>query len=153
MPAYEPERNDDRERLARWDSLADGLEQGGVEGFVAAYGEPRVPAQWRETVLKVIRQRLSQHQHQEGVAAALRAVPRSRPFGGLAELSAVRAPTIVVASNDDADPGHPEAVGRAYAEAIPGAQLVTDEPGRSPVAWQGSQLSKVIAEVAARGGR
>ena len=148
-PAYEPERNDDRSRLARWDALADGLEQGGVEGFVAAYGEPSVPAQWRETVFKVIRQRLSQHQHPEGVAAALRAVPRSRPFGELEELSAVAAPTVVVASNDDADPGHPGAVGRAYAEAIPGARLVTDEPGRSPVAWQGSQLSKIIAEVAA----
>jgi hypothetical protein len=55
----------------------------------------------------------------------------------------------VVASSDDADPGHPEEVGRAYAAAIPGARLITDEPGRSPVAWQGSQLSKLIAEVAA----
>jgi hypothetical protein len=27
---------------------------------------------------------------------------------------------------------------------------VLDEPGRSPIAWQGSQLSKVIAELAAR---
>jgi hypothetical protein len=55
-----------------------------------------------------------------------------------------------VASNDDADPGHPQEVGEAYAAAIPGAELVTDEPGRSPVAWQGSQLSKVIASVAER---
>ena len=44
---------------------------------------------------------------------------------------------------------HPRAVGEAYAEIIPGARLITDEPGRSPIAWQGSQLSKVIAEVAA----
>jgi len=148
-PAYEPEGNDDPARLARWDALADGLEHGGVEGFVAAYGQPRVPEQWRETVFKVIRQRLSLHEHPEGVAAALRAVPRSRPFGALDELAAISAPTAVVASNDDADPGHPEAVGRAYAAAIPGARLVTDEPGRSPVAWQGSQLSKLIADVAA----
>jgi pimeloyl-ACP methyl ester carboxylesterase len=148
-PAYEPERNDDPERLARWDALADGLERGGVEGFVEAYGEPRVPPQWRETVFKVIRQRLSQHEHPEGVAAALRAVPRSRPFGSLDDLAAISAPTAVVASNDDADPGHPEDVGRAYAAAIPGARVVTDEPGRSPVAWQGSQLSKLIAHVAA----
>jgi hypothetical protein len=55
-----------------------------------------------------------------------------------------------VASNDDADPGHPREVGEAYAAAIPGAELITDEPGRSPVAWQGSQLSKVIASVAER---
>jgi 3-oxoadipate enol-lactonase len=148
-PAYEPSRNADPERLARWDALADGLEQGGVEGFVAAYGEPRVPPQWRETVLKVIRQRLSLHEHPEGVAAALRAVPRSRPFGELDELGAISAPAVVVASNDDADPGHPEEVGREYAAAIPGARLVADEPGRSPVAWQGSQLSKLIADVAA----
>jgi hypothetical protein len=55
----------------------------------------------------------------------------------------------VVASADEADPGHPLAVGEAYAAAIPGARLITDEPGRSPVAWQGSQLSKLIAEVVA----
>lgn len=150
-PAYEPARNDDPERLERWDALADGLEQGGVEGFVAAYGEPRVPPEWRDTVLKVIRQRLSLHEHPEGVAAALRAVPRSRPFGSLDELAEIAAPALVIASNDDADPGHPEEVGHAYASAIPGARLVTDEPGRSPVAWQGSQLSKLIAEVAASG--
>jgi hypothetical protein len=41
-------------------------------------------------------------------------------------------------------------VGEEYARVISGARLVTDEPGRSPVAWQGSQLSKVIADVAAR---
>ena len=39
-------------------------------------------------------------------------------------------------------------MGEAYADAIEGARLVTDEPGRSPVAWQGSQLSKVIADLA-----
>jgi hypothetical protein len=43
-------------------------------------------------------------------------------------------------------------VGEAYAKVIPGARLVTDEPGHSPVAWQGSQLSRVIAEVVERAG-
>ena len=61
-------------------------------------------------------------------------------------------PASVVASDDEADPGHPQAVGEAYAAAIPGARLVTDEPGRSPIAWQGSQLSKLIAEVADEAG-
>jgi UDP-N-acetyl-D-mannosaminuronate dehydrogenase len=37
-----------------------------------------------------------------------------------------------------------------YAEAIPGAELVSEEPGQSPLAWQGSRLSKVIAGVAER---
>ncbi|HEY3728764.1 MAG TPA: alpha/beta hydrolase [Solirubrobacteraceae bacterium] len=148
-PAYESERNDDPARLARWDALSEGLRSGGVEGFVAAYGEPDVPEQWRETVLKVIRQRLSLHEHPEALAEALHIVPRSRPFGELSELAAIEVPAIVVASADEADPGHPRAVGEQYAAVIPGARLVTDEPGSSPIAWQGSQLSKLIAEVAA----
>jgi pimeloyl-ACP methyl ester carboxylesterase len=147
-PAYDPELNEDPERLARWDALADGLERGGVEGFVAAYGTPQVPERWQETVVKVIRQRLSQHEHPGAVADALRAVPRSRPFGRIQELGEISVPVAVVASGDEADPGHPQAIGEAYAAAIPGARLITDEPGRSPIAWQGSQLSKVIAAVA-----
>ena len=151
-PAYEPGETLGRQRLARWDSLSDGLRDGGVEGFIAAYGEPRVPPVWRDTVIKVIRQRLALHEHPEAVADALRAVPRSRPFAALDELSRIIAPTVVVASSDEADPGHPQAVGEAYAAMIPGARLVTDEPGRSPTAWQGSQLSKLIAELADRAG-
>jgi pimeloyl-ACP methyl ester carboxylesterase len=149
-PAYEPESHDNPERLARWDALAQGLREGGVEGFVAAYGEPDVPEGYRDTVLRVIRQRLSLHEHPEAVADALRVVPRSRPFAAVSELEAISVPVTVVASNDEADPGHPQAVGEAYAAAIPGAELVTDKPGHSPVAWQGSQLSKVIAAVAQR---
>jgi len=101
----------------------------------------------RETVITVIRQRLALHEHPDAVADALRAVPRSRPFASMEDLAAIAVPTVVVASNDEADPEHPQAVGEAYADAIPGARLVIDEPGRSPVAWQGSQLSRVIAEV------
>jgi pimeloyl-ACP methyl ester carboxylesterase len=147
-PAYEPDRHDDAERLARWDALADGLRTGGVEGFVSAYGEPQVPPAWRATVLKVIRQRLALHEHPGALADALAAVPRSRPFGELSELGAISVPVAVVASADEVDPEHPQSVGEAYAAAIPGARLVLDEPGSSPVAWQGSRLSKVIAEVA-----
>jgi pimeloyl-ACP methyl ester carboxylesterase len=149
-PAYEPQETDDATRLARWDALAAGLRTGGVEGFVAAYGDPGVPQAMKETVLKVIRQRLALHEHPDAVADALQAVPRSRPFAAVAELSAIDAPVVVVASGDEADPGHPQAVGEAYAAAIPGAELVRDEPGRSPVAWQGSQLSRIIAGVSAR---
>jgi pimeloyl-ACP methyl ester carboxylesterase len=149
-PAYDPDTNDEPQRLARWDALSAGLRSGGVEGFVRASGEPQVPEAWRETVLKVIRQRLSLHEHPEAVADALSAVPRSRPFDGVMDLEAIDAPATIVASSDDVDPGHPETVGRAYAAVIPGARLVRDEPGRSPIAWQGSQLSRVIAEVAER---
>jgi pimeloyl-ACP methyl ester carboxylesterase len=150
-PAFAGEE-DDAGRLARWDALSEGLRRGGIDGFVAAYGEPQVPERWRETVIKVIRQRLSLHEHPDAVADALRAVPRSRPFRSLSDLEAIAVPTVVVASNDEADPEHPLAVGEAYARAIPGAWLVTDEPGRSPVAWQGSQLSRLIADVVERAG-
>ena len=151
-PGYDPATQDDPRRLARWDALADGLERGGVEGFLAAYGESDVPERWRDTVLTVIRQRMSAHEHPEAVAQALRVVPRSRPFAGLDDLGSIAVPVAVVASDDEVDPGHPRELGEAYAAAIPGARLITDEPGKSPVAWQGSQLSRVIAEVAAEAG-
>jgi len=149
-PGYDPARHDDPERLARWDALAAALRDRGADGFVAAYGDAEhLPAQWRDTVLKVVRQRLEQHLHPHAVADALEQVPRARPFPGLDALAAISAPAVVVASRDEADPGHPLALGEAYAEAIPGARLVVEEPGRSPLAWQGGQLSRVIAELAA----
>jgi pimeloyl-ACP methyl ester carboxylesterase len=151
-PAYSGEEDRDETDLARWDALSEGLRDRGVDGFLAAYGEPAVPERWRETVLKVIRQRLERHEHPEAVADALHAVPRSRPFDGVNDLAAIAVPTVVVASEDEADPGHPRAIGEAYAATIPGARLVTDEPGRSPVAWQGSQLSRLIAEVVEEAG-
>src|SRR5947209_18231347 len=103
--------DDDPQRLVRWDALSDGLRQGGIDGFLAAYGEPQVPERWRETVIKVIRQRLSLHEHPDAVADALRAVPRSHPFTALSDLEEIAVPTVVVASADEADPGHPQAVG------------------------------------------
>ena len=145
-PAYAGELDDP----AGWDRLADGLERGGVEGFVEAYDLSRMPEAWHETLLTVLRQRLGQHEHLDAVADALRAVPRSRPFGGVEELVGVRCPTVVVADRDEADPGHPLAVGEAWAAALSDARLVVEEPGRSPIAWQGAQLSKLIAELAAR---
>jgi pimeloyl-ACP methyl ester carboxylesterase len=148
-PSYDPATIDAPERLARWDALAQGLREGGVEGFLAAYGTPRVPDRWRETVLKVIEQRLALHEHPEAVADALQTVPRSRPFEEIEELTPLsRIPVAIVVSDDQPDPEHPRSVGEAYAAAIPGAHLIEDEPGRSPVAWQGSQLSRVIADLA-----
>lgn len=146
-PAWLPGESRD---LERWDALARGLREGGVEGFVAAYGDPGVSDEMRETVLRVIRQRLGKHRHPEAVADALEQVPRSAPFDDLAELEAIAAPTVVVASRDAADPGHPLRVGEAWATTIPGARLVVEDEGASPIAWQGGQLSRVIAGVAVR---
>ncbi len=147
-PAYDPSAHGDPASLARWDALSDGLRTAGVDGFLAAYGDPAGDERWRETVIKVIRQRLAAHRHPGAVADALRAVPRSRPFDNIADLRAITVPTVIVADHDEPDPGHPLRVGRAYASAIPGARLVLEEPGQSPIAWQGAQLSRVIAELA-----
>ena len=119
-----------------------------MDGFLEAYGEPRVPESFRETVKTVLRQRLSAHEHPEAVADALREVPRSRPFESWSDLGRLDLPVTVVASRDDADPEHPYATGERYASAIPGARLVSEEPGKSPLAWQGGQLSRVIADIA-----
>jgi pimeloyl-ACP methyl ester carboxylesterase len=152
-PAYLDRRQaDDPERVAHWQALSQGLRSGGIDGFLAAQGEPRVPERWRETVVKVIRQRLSAHEYLDAVADALEVVPASHPFESVEDLAAISVPAVIVASDDDADPEHPRAIGEAYAATIPGARLVTDEPGTSPVAWQGSQLSRLIADVAARAG-
>ena len=147
-PAFDP---DTPERgLDRWDALSRGLREGGVDGFIEAYGEPRVPESFRDTVKTVLRQRLSAHAHPEAVADALRVVPRSAAFDSWDQLGGLDLPVTVVASRDEADPEHPYATGQRYAEAIPGARLVSEEPGKSPLAWQGGQLSRVIAETAER---
>lgn len=148
-PAYDPLTFGDAASLQRWDALSDGLERNGVEGFIEAYGEPDVRESFRATVLTVLRQRLGQHASPLAVAQALREVPRSRPFDELSELAEIDIPTVVVGDHDEPDPGHPLVVAESYAATIPGARLVVEEEGRSPIAWQGSQLSRVIAEVAA----
>ncbi len=150
-PAYDPTVPSPlaRER----DALAEGLRNDGVEGFLAAYDFAGIPEQWRGTVETVIRQRLSRHEHPAAVADALEVVPRSRPFAELRELDAIAAPALVVASRDEVDPGHPLALAEAYAQAIPGASLKVEEGGppvRSPIAWQGGQLSKLLLELASR---
>jgi 3-oxoadipate enol-lactonase len=154
-PSFDPARPRSAEEFSRWDALAQGLRRGGVEGFLEAYDLPAVPEAWRDTVERVLRQRLAAHEHPEAVADALEVVPRSRPFEDLRELEQLEAPAVVVASRDEADPGHPLAVGERYAQAIPGASLVVEDagaPARSPIAWQGGQLSRVLAELLERAG-
>jgi pimeloyl-ACP methyl ester carboxylesterase len=135
------------EVLAGWDRLGDGLERGGVEGFMEAYeADLSVEESWRETAVRITRERMERHRHPEAVARALHEVPRSLPFDGLAELETLDVPSLVVASYDEADPGHPYAMAEAWAEALPAACLVSEEPGSSPLAWQGGRLSRVIDE-------
>ncbi len=147
-PAFEPEGLPEA-KIANYDRLSEALRSGGVDGFVDAYRLEDVPDKWRDTIRTVLRQRLSGHEHLEAVADALRVVPRSSPFTSWGHLSELDMPAVIVASRDEADPEHPYATAERYAEAMPRARLVSEEPGSSPLAWQGGQLSKVIAELAA----
>lgn len=149
-PAYLPGHETDEQSLAGWDRLAAGLRSGGVDGFVDAYDFDRVPESWRPTVRKVMEQRLAQHERPEAVADAIAVVPRSAPFASLDDLGAIDVPTVVVGDHDDADPGHPLETARLYAEALGDAELVVEDEGRSPIAWQGGQLSRVIADLVTR---
>ena len=135
------------ESLSYWDALADGLERGGVDGFMEAYERSlAVDPDWTGTALRITRDRMELHRHPEGVVRALREVPRSLPFDGLEELETLDVPALVVASYDEADPGHPYAIAEAWAERLPAGRLVSEEPGSSPLAWQGGRLSRVIAD-------
>ena len=148
-PAYSGPESATGARLERWAQLATALREGGVEAFIDAYGSSGIASpRLVETIHTVIRQRMALHEHLDALADALVSVPRSTPFGELADLAAVRAPTVVIGSSDGADPEHPFAVAQAYSDTIPKARLLTETPGASPLAWQGSQVSKVIAEVA-----
>jgi 3-oxoadipate enol-lactonase len=132
--------------LRYWDGLAAALQSGGVEGFVAYIGEQQgIAPRWRESVLRFTRERMSRQQHLAALAEALRQVPRSRPFDSLDDLRALEVPALVVASHDEADPGHPYAAAAAYAEALPQAQLVSEAKGESPLAWQGGKLARALA--------
>jgi 3-oxoadipate enol-lactonase len=133
------------EALAGWDRLADALERDGVEGFVRANENPELEPRWRETVARITRERLARNRHLDAVAEALREVPRSMPFDGLDELEFLDLPTLVVASHDEVDPGHPYPVAEAWAARLPRARLVSEPPGASPLAWQGGRLSREIA--------
>lgn len=142
------------ESLVYWDGLAAALEAGGVDGFVDYIDrEQGIDSAWRDSVLRFTRERLLLHRHPEALVEALRQVPRSRPFGAMDELEGLPMPVLVVASHDDADPGHPHRVAETYAERLPGARLVSEAEGESPLAWQGGRLSREIATFCAEADR
>jgi pimeloyl-ACP methyl ester carboxylesterase len=143
-PTYTGEISADT--LAYWDGLAAALEGEGIDGFVEFLTrEGETAADWRESVARISRERMELHRDPGELARALRETPASRPFGSLADLAGLDVPTLVVASGDEADPGHPYAVAEAYAAALPRARLISEDEGQSPLAWQGGRLSREIA--------
>jgi pimeloyl-ACP methyl ester carboxylesterase len=136
--------------LAYWEGLADALAGGGVDEFVAYIGANQgIDPAFRDSVLRFTRERMLLHRHPEALVEALRQVSGSRPFGSMADLERLELPALVVASNDDADPGHPFEAAAEYAERLPRARLVSEGEGESPLAWQGGKLSREIAAFAA----
>jgi pimeloyl-ACP methyl ester carboxylesterase len=132
--------------LAYWDGLASALAEGGVDGFVDYIDRNQsIDPAWRDSVLGFTRARMLLHRQPDAIVEALREVPRSRPFDSLQELERLDLPALVVASHDDADPGHPYAVAAAYAEHLSRAKLISEGEGESPLAWQGGKLSRELA--------
>jgi pimeloyl-ACP methyl ester carboxylesterase len=137
------------ESLAYWDGLAAALEAGGIDGFVEYLRrESGTGEGWRDSVMRISAERMALHRDPVELARALRETPASRPFGSLEELAGLDVPTLVVASGDEADPGHPYAVAEAYAAALPRARLISEDEGQSPLAWQGGRLSREISSFA-----
>ncbi len=136
------------ESLKHWDELADGLASGGLDGWLEAYDQNLDP-EWRDTLLRIARERMGHHKHPEDLALALHHVPRSVPYDGLEPLQELELPALVVASYDVADPGHPYESAKRISETLPKARLVSEEnEDESPLAWQGGKLSREIEQFA-----
>lgn len=148
-PAFDGEPRGEREA---WEGLADALDRDGVDGFLSTWGASDVSERWRKAALENARQRLERHRHLGAVADALRVVPGSRPFDGFDALAAIEAPALVVGSRDEADPTHPLAIAERYAHELPGGELLVEDEGSSPLAWQGARLSRAIVEFLERSG-
>ncbi len=128
-----------------WERMASALETGGVDAFVEATRPGELPERWRDAAREATRQRMERHRHPGEVARALREVPVSTAFAGLDALDALQVPTLVVGSRDEADRLHPLEIAEEYVRRLRHGELVVEEEGKSPLAWQGARLSGVIA--------
>ncbi len=145
-PAYRGPGQLGPDALAHWDRLSAALAAGDVEAFVDASGVNELPERWRDAARLATRQRVERHRHLGAVARALHVVPRSEAFAGLELLERLDMPALVVATRDEADPGHPLATAEEYAARLPHGELVVEAPGDTPLAWQGARLSRAIGD-------
>ncbi len=151
-PAYAGVPRSDGVEDHQWRRFADVLEEGGIEAFVEIAEPAGLPEKWRESTRTATRQRLERHRHLDAIPDALRTVPFSEAFHGLELLERIEMPVLIVGTRDEAEGLHPIEVARQYAERLPNAELVVEDPGESPLAWQGAKLSRAIAGFLARHG-
>jgi pimeloyl-ACP methyl ester carboxylesterase len=135
-----------------WERMATELERGGIEAFVDVAQSGDLPERWREIAREASRQRMERHRHPDAVAAALREVPRSVAWKGLEPLEHLDVPVLIVGSRDEADALHPLGVAQEYERRLSRAELVVEDKGKSPLAWQGARLSGAIGDFLERNG-
>jgi pimeloyl-ACP methyl ester carboxylesterase len=135
-----------------WERMASELERGGVDAFVEVAQPEGLPERWREIAREATRQRMERHRDPAAVAAALRDVPRSVAWKGLDVLGDLDVPVLIVGSRDEADSLHPLGVAEEYDRRLPRSELVVEDRGKSPLAWQGARLSGEIGDFLERHG-
>ena len=138
-PAYDPGDHRDAASLRRWDALSDGLREGGVEGFVAAYGEPAGgPALARDAADASCASAWPRTSTPRRSPTRCASVPRSRPFerprGARGDRRARRSSSPTATSRTRAIRSR---VGEAYAQRSPARGWSSRSRGQSPIAWQG----------------
>ncbi len=128
-----------------WAKLADALDDG-IDRFLEVAQPGDLPERWREVAREATRQRMERHADLASVGQALREVPSSVAWKGLEPLSRLEVPVLVVGSQDDSDWLHPLGVAEEYCRKLPNCELVVEDRGDSPLAWQGARLSNLIAD-------
>ena len=134
-----------------WEKLAGALDEG-IDRFVEVAQPTGLPERWRDVAREASRQRMERHEDLTAVAQALRELPSSVAWKGLEALSDLDVPVLVVGSQDDSDWVHPLGVAEEYCRKLPRGELVVEDKGESPLAWQGARLSHVIADFLERVG-
>jgi pimeloyl-ACP methyl ester carboxylesterase len=138
---------------AGWERLASELAGGGVPAFVEEALPSHLPERWHEVTRTAIHQRMERHEDLAAVTAALRQIPGSAAWQGLERLEELDVPVLIVASRDQLDPMHPLSLAQEYARRLPFAELVVEDEGSSPLAWQGARLSRAIGDFLERRAR
>jgi len=128
-----------------WEKLASALDEG-IDRFLEVAQPGDLPERWREVAREATRQRMERHADLRPVAQALREVPSSIAWKGLDALSDLDVPVLVVGSQDDSDWLHPLGVAEEYCRKLPDCELIVEDRGDSPLAWQGARLSNAIAD-------